>query len=153
MAKSKFFLKEYFLVSEPVVEYTEMVKVTSSKMVADYLRPFYGKLINTKEQFIVLYLNRQNLIEGIERHSIGSMFGTVCDVSIIARTALASLSSGVILSHNHPSGNINPSEQDKAITKNIKNALDLFNIKLMDHIILPGNGNSNYYSFSDNSNL
>jgi len=153
MAKSKFFLKEYFLVSEPVAEYTEMVKVTSSKMVADYLRPFYGKLINTKEQFIVLYLNRQNLIEGIERHSIGSMFGTVCDVSIIARTALASLSSGVILSHNHPSGNINPSEQDKAITKNIKNALDLFNIKLMDHIILPGNGNSNYYSFSDNSNL
>ncbi len=153
MAKSKFFLKEYFLVSEPIIEYTEMVKVTSSKMAADYLRPFYGKLINTKEQFIVLYLNRQNLIEGIERHSIGSMFGTVCDVSIIARTALASLSSGVILSHNHPSGNINPSEQDRAITENIKNALDLFDIKLMDHIILPGNGNSEHYSFSDNCNL
>jgi DNA repair protein RadC len=150
---TKKFLKEYYLVAEPIAEYVEMIKVTSSRMSADYLRPFFGKKINTKEQFIVLYLNRNNLVEGIEYHSSGGISGTFVDVSIIARTALASLASGVILCHNHPSGNINPSEADISITQKIIQALKLFEIKVLDHLILAGNGNNNYYSFADEGRL
>jgi len=95
-------------------------------------------------------LDRANNTAGFAKISQGGTAGTVVDIKIIAKYAVESLSSSVIICHNHPSGNITPSEADINITKKIKDALLLFDIKLTDHIILSEN---NYYSFADNGDL
>jgi DNA repair protein RadC len=99
------------------------------------------------EEFWAAFLNRSNLL--IERNQIsqGGISGTVTDIRLLMRKALELRTSSVIICHNHPSGNLQPSEQDKIITKKIKDAAGLFDIILLDHIII---GNSNQYlSFAD----
>jgi DNA repair protein RadC len=87
-----------------------------------------------------------NTITGWVKISQGGTAGTVVEVKIIAKYAIDSLSNGVILVHNHPSGNTKPSDSDKDITNKVKNALELFEIKVLDHIIVT---EANYYSFAD----
>jgi DNA repair protein RadC len=102
------------------------------------------------EEFHALYLNRKNKLIGQELISVGGVSGTVTDVRIVFKKAIAILASGIIVAHNHPSGNINPSESDKRITQKIKESGALLDIQLLDHLII---GDSTYYSFADNGNL
>ncbi|MHB8131104.1 MAG: JAB domain-containing protein [Mobilitalea sp.] len=99
------------------------------------------------ESFIVIFLNRSNGTIGWIKLSQGGISGTVTDVRLILSTALKCLASGMIVCHNHPSGNLNPSESDNKITLKIKEGGNLLDIQLLDHIILT---EDEYYSFADN---
>ena len=148
-------MKEYkSTISEYSLKYTkseiQKTKITTSESASNVIRKFYFDDINIYESFFILLLNRANNTTGFAKISQGGTAGTVVDIKIIAKYAVESLSSAVIICHNHPSGNIKPSEADISITKKIKDALLLLDISLTDHIILSEN---NYYSFADNGNL
>lgn len=98
------------------------------------------------EEFYVILLNRANDIISIQKISEGGTSGTVVDPKKVFKLALNYQASGMILCHNHPSGNMKASQQDKIITKRLKDSGDLIEISILDHIIV---GNGNYYSFSD----
>jgi len=124
------------------------VKITSSNTSAEFIRQFYSDDLGIFESFFVLLLNRQNVTTGYAKISQGGVSGTVVDVKIIAKYAVDFLASSVILAHNHPSGNLNPSTQDIEVTKKVKQALSLLDVQVLDHIILT---EESYYSFTDNS--
>jgi DNA repair protein RadC len=111
---------------------------------------FPEETICLQEQFVVLYLNRANKVIGSYKLSKGGLTGTVADVRLILSVALKTLASGLILAHNHPSGNLKPSEADKQITSKIKQAAKLLDIELLDHIIISNEG---YFSFIDDGIL
>ena len=119
-------------------------KVTSSADIADYLRRRLGS--EDRELFVVIFLNFSNRIICHEVVSAGGISGTVVDSRIILRKALENKATGLILCHNHPSGNLKPSTADLTLTKNLTAACALLNIKITDHIIVSDEG---YYSFSD----
>jgi DNA repair protein RadC len=106
-------------------------------------------LIGLQEQFLVLYLNRNSSCIGVYKHSIGGINGTVVDLRIILGTGLKAGCNSIILSHNHPSGNLSPSSHDIQITKKIYEAARIMDISLADHLIL--DKDFNYYSFADNN--
>ena len=122
------------------------IKVQSSKDAADYARNFYFDDMLIYESFFILCLNRNNNTTAWVKISQGGVSGTVVDVKLISKYAIESLSSSVILIHNHPSGNKNPSESDKNITRKVKDTLSLFDCQLTDHIILT---ETDYTSFCD----
>lgn len=122
------------------------VKIRSSKDSAEYLRNFYLDDLTIFESFFILLLNNQNNTIGYAKISQGGICGTVVDVRIVCKYAIESLSTSVIICHNHPSGTLHPSRADEAITRKIKEALSLFDIKLLDHIILT---EDSYLSFAD----
>lgn len=122
-------------------------KVSSSKDAADVIRKILPEgTIEMQEQVIVLYMNRANKVIGYYRHSTGGVTGAIMDIKLIISTALKSLSSGILIAHNHPSGNLNPSNADIEITKKISVAAKTVDVALLDHIIITKDG---YYSFSD----
>ena len=98
------------------------------------------------EEFWVLLLNRGNYVIRKERISLGGVSGTVVDPKIIFKNAIAHLASSIVLCHNHPSGNLNPSEADIKLTKKLKDAGMLLEIPVIDHVIVCNEG---YYSFAD----
>lgn len=98
------------------------------------------------EQFKVLYLNRANKVLAIFEISTGGLTGTVADPRLIFVTALKLNATALILCHNHPSGNLKPSEADKALTEKIKQAGRFLELQVIDHIILSSEG---YFSFAD----
>jgi len=102
------------------------------------------------EEFWIMHLNHGARLMKLERISIGGIASTIVDVKLIGKSCLENLTSSVILCHNHPSGNLQPSEQDNKLTKRIREALSLFDISVRDHIIIGGKG---YYSFADEGNL
>jgi DNA repair protein RadC len=109
---------------------------------------FPEELIHLQEQFVVMYLNRANRIIGIYRLSTGGITGTVADPRLILGTALKVAATSIILSHNHPSGNMQPSKADELLTNKIKEAAKFMDIQLSDHIVIsPIDGA--YYSFAD----
>lgn len=124
------------------------IKIQDSKTAADIIQPILGDLPH--EEFWALYLSRSNQIIDKVRISIGGTAGTVIDNKIILKLGIEKLASGIILAHNHPSGNIKPSHNDEKITQKIKNAGELVDIKILDHIII---GDKKYYSFADNGML
>jgi len=103
------------------------------------------------EEFKLLLMNRSNSVLGIMPVSKGGLSGAVTDVRLIYQGAIKANASGIIVCHNHPSGNLNPSESDIKITQKIKEAGNLMDIQLLDHLILTMNGS--YYSFADNGLL
>lgn len=122
------------------------VKIKSSRDAAEYCRNFFGSDIDLYESFFMVLLNQSNNTIGYVKISQGGIAGTVVDVRILAKYAIESLSTSVILCHNHPSGNKRPSNADISITNKAIKALDLFEVKILDHIILT---ESDYLSFSD----
>jgi DNA repair protein RadC len=104
--------------------------------------------IKHAEEFKILLLNRSNSILGLLNVSKGGLSGTVTNVRIMIQAAIKANASGIIVSHNHPSGNHTPSETDTRITKKIKEACMLLDIQLLDHIII--SPDSDFYSFADN---
>lgn len=125
-------------------EALEKEKITSSKEVFDLFHPLLADLPH--EEFWILLLNRANVIIDKSRISQGGLSGTVIDIRIILKNAIEKLASGLILCHNHPSGNIKPSDADRKITLRMKEAAGFMDISLLDHIIIAGNS---YFSFSD----
>ncbi len=102
--------------------------------------------IEFQEEFRVLLLNRGNRVTGVYKASSGGMTGTVADPRLILAAAIKSLSVSIILSHNHPSGNLKPSQADEALTQKIQEAAKYHDIKLLDHVILTS---ESYYSFAE----
>jgi len=122
--------------------------IKSSDDVFKYLVPFYNNdTLALQEKFLVMYLNRQHKILGVFPLSIGGITSTVVDIRLLISVALKSAAVSVVISHNHPSGNNFPSVADKKITKKIIDACKLFDIVLLDHIIVVPEGN--YFSFKD----
>lgn len=122
--------------------------IGSSRDVAEFLRTTIKD--NSREVFAILYLNRANKVCHFEIISRGGITGTVADPRIILRGALEKNATGIILCHNHPSGNLSPSEADRALTRKIAEGARLFDIVLLDHIIVSEEG---YYSFADEGQL
>ncbi len=121
-------------------------KISSSKDVFEVFQPNLAD--SPFEEFWILLMNRANKIIGKHQISQGGVSGTVADPKRIFQLALENLASGIILCHNHPSGNIQPSSQDISLTNKIGEGAKILEINLLDHIII---GEENYYSFADNS--
>jgi DNA repair protein RadC len=103
--------------------------------------------IELKEDFLLLLLNKANNILGWFKLSSGGTSGTVVDVKIVFMLALQANASSIILCHNHPSQNIQPSEADIRLTNRIKEAGTLMDVKVLDHLIIASNGT--YFTFAD----
>jgi DNA repair protein RadC len=119
-------------------------KVTSSKIVFEMMQPIIGEL--SHEEFWVLFLNNSNNVISKSQLSKGGITGTIVDVRLVFKLALESGATGLILCHNHPSGNLMPSDADKQITKKLKVAGDSLDVKILDHLIIT---ETKYYSFVD----
>lgn len=103
--------------------------------------------LSLQERFVAMYLNRSNRVIGVYPMSVGGITGTVVDVRLLLSVALKTAATGIILAHNHPSGNLKPSEADKDLTNKIKKASEYMDIKLLDHLIITPE--SKYLSFTD----
>ncbi len=125
-------------------EVREKPIIRTSRDSFDFIYPEIADLKH--EEFFVLYLNRRNQVIGSKNISSGGVTGTVADTKIILKHALELLASSIVAVHNHPSGNLQPSESDKKLTQNIKAAALLMDIALIDHLII---GDKNYLSFAD----
>lgn len=119
-------------------------RIDGSRSVAELFVPMLSDL--SYEEFWVLYLNRSNKILSSEKISQGGVSGTVVDVKLIFKPALEKLASAIILCHNHPSGNKQPSSEDIAITKKCVDAGKILSVNVLDHIII---SHEDYYSFAD----
>src|SRR5690606_35938006 len=102
---------------------------------------------HNKEHFWVCYLNRKNTVIHKECISSGGISGTIVDVRLIFKKALEVMACAIILAHNHPSGNLQPSDKDRTLTRKLYEAGKLMDIMVLDHIIIAG---TKYYSFADN---
>jgi DNA repair protein RadC len=138
------------IVSEKGDSEFKKVKIQSSIIASEFCRQFFYDDISIYESFFLILLNRANNTIGYVKISQGGVASTVCDASIVAKYAIESLASAVVLCHNHPSGNIHPSQDDIDLTRKIKHGLALFDISVLDHIILT---EDNYYSFGDNGTM
>lgn len=129
--------------------YKEKKQITCS---GDIYEIAASKLLDLSyEEFWTVLLNRANKIIDIIKISQGGTVGTVVDNKIILKHAINNMASGIALFHNHPSGNKQPSSSDRDITNKIKQALDLMDILLIDHVIIAGK--DNYFSFADENIL
>lgn len=125
-------------------EVQDKVKITSSKTVFDIMQPLIGELPH--EEFWVLYLNNSNKIIHKAVLSKGGITGTIVDIRLIFKSALENQATSLILSHNHPSGKLQASEADRAITQRLKIAGQHLDILVLDHVIITETG---YLSFAD----
>jgi len=122
----------------------EKPKIGSSKDVYELLK---SELLDIPhEEFWVLMLNRANRVIKKQQISQGGVSGTIADPKLIFKMALEELASGIILAHNHPSGNLTASQADIDLTRKLKEGGKLLEIQILDHIIIAG---KKYYSFAD----
>ena len=122
----------------------ELKKITSSKIAFEIMRPIIGELPH--EEFWVLFLNNSNKVISKTQLSKGGISGTIVDTRLVFRLALENRATGLILCHNHPSGNLIPSDADKDITRRIKTAGAILDVKILYHLIIT---ETKYYSFVD----
>lgn len=125
-------------------EALEQVKISSSNSVFELMQPLIGEL--SHEEFWILYLNNANKIIDQFQISKGGITGTLVDVRITLKKALEIGAVSLILAHNHPSGNLTPSEADKQLTQKLKTASESLDIKILDHLIVT---EKSYFSFAD----
>jgi DNA repair protein RadC len=145
--KNLFEVAEIQLIYKSNVKASLRPKISSSRDAYDVLNKNWdeGK-IDFVEQFKILLLNRANKVIGIYEVSTGTTTHTVADPRLIFVAAIKSNACNIILSHNHPSGNLMPSQADIQLTKKLKSAGDFLDIAVLDHIILTS---ESYYSFAD----
>lgn len=126
-------------------------QIVDSESAAQAFRDIVGQtVIEVHEHFMILLLNQQNVPIGYVLHSIGTVNSTVVDVRLVAKAALDAGAIGVIIAHNHPSGNLTPSGADRSISKKLKEGLKVFEINLLDSMIIT---KDSYYSLADNGEL
>jgi DNA repair protein RadC len=141
------FVSEISLSYSPT--YKRKIKLIETACAHNTLRTMWDtELMNVQEQFCVLFLNNANEVIGFRCLSTGTLTASLVDFRILFGLACKSLSSGIIISHNHPSGNLTPSRVDIDLTKKVKAAANIFGITLMDHIILTS---EEYFSFKENN--
>lgn len=141
-------------VSEVTISYkhalppSERPKITGSKDSYDILLNdcFEAGSLDHREKIVALFTDRSNRVISWITLGIGGIDATVADVRIVLQAALLCNASGIILSHNHPSGNTQPSESDKKMTAKVNAAAKLFDLRLLDHVIITS---FDYYSFAD----
>lgn len=127
---------------------SEKKQITASRDAFEILRSQYADL--NHEEFWILLLNQANRVQRKQLISRGGRAGTVVDAKLVFETALQHRATSIILSHNHPSGNLRPSEQDLKLTKKIVEGGKLLDIRVLDHLIF---SNNEYYSFSDEGDM
>jgi len=128
--------------------YQEQPKIQSSKQIYELMKPELLDLDH--EEFWVVFLNRTNKVVKKEQCSSGGISGTVVDSRLIYKKAIEERACSIILVHNHPSGNLKPSQADIDLTKKMKDSGKILDIPVLDHIIFANNG---YFSFTDESIL
>lgn len=144
-------VSEITIAYRPKVKASHRPKVTCSRQVYEVLLRFWNQdALEFVEHFQVMLLNRGNRVLGICTISSGGTSGTVVDSKVVFATALKANASSIILSHNHPSGNLQPSEQDKRLTKRLVEIGRALDLPVVDHIILTSEG---YFSFADEGEL
>lgn len=126
----------------------QKARLTNSRTAYEFLKPHFLDLRH--EEFWIICLNRRQEVLKTIQISVGGVAGTIADPKLIFNQALAHLSSSIILCHNHPSGNLNPSEDDLRLTKKLQEAGEVLDIPVSDHIIFT---NDSYFSFADNKLL
>ncbi|HYG49308.1 MAG TPA: DNA repair protein RadC [Flavobacteriales bacterium] len=122
----------------------EKPTIYTSRSAFELVNPYLGDL--NHEEFYIILVNRANKVLKIERVGMGGITGTVADIRIMFKSALEHLATGIILAHNHPSGQLRPSDADLQLTRNVKDAGKILMVNLLDHIIV---GNNTYFSFTD----
>ncbi|MBW0162408.1 MAG: JAB domain-containing protein [Sediminibacterium sp.] len=124
-------------------------KISCSEDAYQLLKDFYPQeTISLQERFVVAYLNRAHNVIGVYEASVGGLTGTIADPRLIVSVALKIAATSIILSHNHPSGNLNPSNTDQELTNKIREACKYLDINVLDHIIITP---KTFYSFADSS--
>ncbi|MGH2646932.1 MAG: JAB domain-containing protein [Ginsengibacter sp.] len=140
-------IAEVELVYRSKVKPSERPKIVSSKDAYNIFKDTWDEnKIELQEQFKVILLNKGNKVLGIYEMSTGGMTGTVVDPKLIFVAAIKSGACGLVLVHNHPSGNLKPSRQDEQLTIKIKEGAKLLDITLLDHLII---SNESYLSMAD----
>lgn len=131
---------------------TELKTLQSSRDTFEVLQMMYDdNTFQWAEQMVMICLNRANKVIGYYKLSSGGTTGTVCDPKIVFTTALnCAGTTSIIISHNHPSGNLTPSNADDVVTEKLKKAGDFLDIKILDHIIVTDDG---YYSYADEGRI
>jgi DNA repair protein RadC len=136
---------------DKILKKSELMKITSSRDAYEiFKRVFNADTFDWCEEVVMLCLNNSNKVVGFYKVSSGGMTGTVIDVRMIFTTALQCLATSIILAHNHPSGTLQPSEADKAITKKIREAGKFLDINILDHLIIT---DESFFSFLDDGIL
>jgi len=126
---------------------TQRLRVLHSKAIYESILPLWNsETIEYIEESKIILLNKANEILGVYELSKGGISGTVVDIRIVLGVALKCNASAIVLIHNHPSGNLQPSETDKVITTKLKEACRLLDLVLLDHLII---SKESYYSFAD----
>jgi len=125
-------------------------KVVCAQDCAHFFRSVYGDAIEHREQFIVAGLNRANKITSYFVVSSGGVSSTVVDPKLVMQYLLLANCSGFIVSHNHPSGTVRPSSQDRALTRQLVEAGKILDIPLLDHVIITANS---HYGFADHGEI
>lgn len=147
---NKFSLPKLKLIVENPFPHTDRISIRTNQDAVDIFREIWEPgTLELYESVYVLFLNKSMRVLGFKRQSFGSIDGCVFDTRLILATALLSASTGIIVAHNHPSANTQPSMSDETVTRKLKEACELLNIKFLDHIILTANS---FYSFKDEGN-
>lgn len=145
MKKYKSNIQKYSLMKEE--SNFRKAKINCSRDTADYVRNFYATDLEVYESMFVIYLNAANNTAGWIKLSQGGINGTVVDNRLIMKYAIESLCSSIIIVHNHPTGRLEPSSNDKQLTEKLIKVCKFHDIPLLDHVILT---KDDHYSFADN---
>lgn len=139
-------ISEIEIVYKSRIKVCDRIKISSPDQAEVILRKYYEEVMDYREAMYVLYLNRANYVLGIKLISLGGTSGTLCDPKLIMQGALKVNAHAFILSHNHPSGNLKPSQSDMDITKKLVTLGNLMELPLIDHVIMT---QDSYTSFKD----
>ncbi len=140
-------VSEVELIYKTKIRATERPKITKSSDIFELWTHIWNPLtMEVREEFKVLLLNRGNRVLGVYHASIGGITGTVADPRLIILAALKANAVSIILAHNHPSGELKPSNEDERLTQKIVEAGRYLDIRILDHLIL---STESYFSFAD----
>jgi DNA repair protein RadC len=130
----------------------KQIKFNKCNIVADLMQQIYRRrwIDKNKEHFFTIGLKRNCTLIYVDLASVGTLHSSLIDARLIFKPAIIKSAASIILVHNHPSGNINPSESDKLLTRNMLRIGKLMDIPIMDHIII---GGDSYYSFANEEEL
>ncbi|BFM44012.1 JAB domain-containing protein [Flavobacterium sp. CFS9] len=144
-------VSEIELVYKSKIKISERPQIKSSQDAYHLLKFSWNKgKIDYFEQFKILFLNHSFKVLGLYEMSSGGITGTIVDLRMIFSAALKANATNIMIAHNHPSGNTSPSEADKHMTAKIRQAGEVLDIKLLDHLIITS---ETYYSFADKGAL
>ncbi len=145
-AQSNFQVAEITLQYQSTVPYADRVRIRDSQSAYDVLMHHWSQDISFVEEFKILLLDQSNAVLGIVPISKGGLTGTVVDARLLFSAALLAKSSSIILAHNHPTGNMRPSQQDIQLTKKLIEGAKHLDLRIFDHLIICEHS---YYSFTD----